>query len=59
MPALAGEHLDADDPFVLGLVGEHGPGHAIADGVDAGDRRLKALVHANEAALVGLDAQLL
>ncbi len=40
-------------------MGEHRAGHAVADGEDPGHRGLEALVDAQEAALVPLDAELL
>jgi hypothetical protein len=48
--------FDTDDALVLGLVSKHWSVDAVTDGVDAGDRGLKAIVHGNPALVVEANA---
>src|SRR5690606_27526290 len=50
---LAGDAFDADDGFVLGLVGEHRAGGDVADDPDVGSRRLVAFVGEHAAGIGG------
>jgi hypothetical protein len=50
------EILGHGDALFLGLVGEHGTGDHVADGVDAGHVRLELVIDHDAAAAVQLDA---
>jgi hypothetical protein len=57
--ALTSNDLDSGNAILLGLVGKHGAGDAIANGVDAGHAGTEVIVDLNATAGVELHANLL
>ena len=53
---LAPHALHAGNAIFLRLVGEHGAGNAVADGIHSGSRRAKQMIYGDPAPLVGLDS---